>query len=462
MGNGLPDGWTFTTLGDLFELKYGKGLISEKRHSRGSQPVYGSNGVVGKHDATITSGPTIVIGRKGSVGEVHFSPIGCWPIDTTYYVNDFPGQLPPEFWALYLKSLHLGQGERSSAIPGINRDDIYGVEVMLPPLPEQRRIVAMLQELLAKVEACQKRLDRIPLTLKRFRKSVLDAATAGTLTNDWGHGSSEKSNTAKDLNAYIGRSLVSKAKKQPEQTEGHELLTKVVPASWMTPKLDDIFAFIDYRGKTPKKSKQGKRLITAKNIRMGYLSDAPIEYVSEDYYKKWMNRGFPKKDDIFFVTEGATMGFLALNSRDDEFAVAQRTITLQPLSPIDTRAFLYFMMSSYFQKLVQLNATGSAAVGIKGAKFRGLPIPFPPIKEQLEIVLRVGALFALADRIESHYTKAKAHVKNLTPSILVKAFRGELVPQDPNDEPATELLDRIKATHKSIPHEPRRGSKRQG
>lgn len=74
-----------------------------------------------------------------------------------------------------------------------------------------------------------------------------------------------------------------------------------------------------------------------------------------------------------------------------------------------------------------------------------LEVNLPPLPEQHEIVRRVEALFAVADRIESRYKKAKAQVDRLTQSILAKAFRGELVPQDPNDEPASVLLERIKA-----------------
>jgi type I restriction enzyme S subunit len=180
-----PGEWVTTSLKDLFEIRYGKGLPQEKRNHKGKVNVYGSNGVVGTHDASITQGVTIIIGRKGSVGEVHLSPQKCWPIDTTYFVDEFSCGLPPSYWALYLKSLRLGQQDKSSAIPGINRDDIYGIEIPLPPLNEQRRIVAKLEKLLDKVDSCQKRLAKIPILLKRFRQAVLAAACSGRLTEDW-------------------------------------------------------------------------------------------------------------------------------------------------------------------------------------------------------------------------------------------------------------------------------------
>ena len=114
-------------------------------------------------------------------------------------------------------------------------------------------------------------------------------------------------------------------------------------------------------------------------------------------------------------------------------------------------------MSSLFQNLVRLNATGSPAVGIKAARFRGLPIPFPTSAEQQEIVRRVQALFKLADAIEMRVEAATKRADKLTQSILAKAFRGELVPTEAElarregrtYEPASELLARIRSAREN-------------
>lgn len=139
--------WPVVELGSICEFKYGKSLPSAKRLA-GLVPVFGSNGVVDNHDAGITQGPTIIIGRKGSFGEVTYSPQSCWPIDTTYYVDR--SALAPDIdlkWLYYqLPMLGFKRMNRSAAIPGLNREDAYRSKLMLPPLEEQRRIASVLSK----------------------------------------------------------------------------------------------------------------------------------------------------------------------------------------------------------------------------------------------------------------------------------------------------------------------------
>ena len=210
-------------------------------------------------------------------------------------------------------------------------------------------------------------------------------------------------------------------------------------------KLGEIFTFIDYRGKNPKKASSGHRLITAKNIRMGTLINEPIEYVSERTYQSWMTRGFPRVGDLLFVTEGHTMGFVALVNRDDEFALAQRIITLQPPNGIASKYFFYYLMSPIGQRIVKLNATGSAAQGVKGARLRDFAAPFPSLAEQIEITRKIDEMFEHIHGVEESMKMNSRYHQTRDQSILSKAFRGELVPQDPNDEPAAVLLERIRA-----------------
>lgn len=132
-------------LGDICDFVYGAGLPESKRKG-GGVPVYGSNGFVGWHNSAITRGPTIIIGRKGSIGEVHFSTVSCWPIDTTYYIEKT--KIPCNIrWLFYgLLTLNLPAMNKAAAIPGLNRTDAYERSLFSPSIPEQERITAILDK----------------------------------------------------------------------------------------------------------------------------------------------------------------------------------------------------------------------------------------------------------------------------------------------------------------------------
>ena len=145
------EGWRETELGQFAPFNYGKGLRQSDREESGSVPVFGSNGVVGYHDEPWTDGPTVVVGRKGTVGAVHYSPDSCWPIDTTFYVTDVDPEVT-KFKYYLLKSLGLHNMNTDSAVPGLNRNNAHALKVRVPPLPEQRRISHILGTLDDKIE----------------------------------------------------------------------------------------------------------------------------------------------------------------------------------------------------------------------------------------------------------------------------------------------------------------------
>jgi type I restriction enzyme, S subunit len=130
-------------LGDICEFAYGESLIEGKRKG-GTIPVYGSNGIVGWHESAITKGPSIIIGRKGSIGEVHYCPGSCWPIDTTYYVRNTKKPCSIKWLYYLLLSLNLQKMNKSAAIPGLNRDDAYKKLVVYPSVTYQEQIVILL------------------------------------------------------------------------------------------------------------------------------------------------------------------------------------------------------------------------------------------------------------------------------------------------------------------------------
>ncbi|MCY4413150.1 MAG: restriction endonuclease subunit S [Caldilineaceae bacterium] len=143
--------WNLTTVGEFAPFVYGKALPERVRNLEGNIPVFGSNGVVGSHDVALTDGPTIVIGRKGTAGAVHYSPGPCWPIDTTFFLT---GEDPDLIKFVYyaLKTLNLESMNTDSAVPGLNRTAAHARVLKIPMESEQRAIAHILGTLDDKIE----------------------------------------------------------------------------------------------------------------------------------------------------------------------------------------------------------------------------------------------------------------------------------------------------------------------
>ena len=194
-----------------------------------------------------------------------------------------------------------------------------------------------------------------------------------------------------------------------------------LPKGWEWVRLNEIFNFIDYRGKTPVKTENGVRLITAKNIRPGFINKNPEEFVTEETYKKWMTRGLPRNGDLLFTTE-APLGNVAPVNLKEKFALAQRVINLQPFMAFDTSFMLIALMSGTMQNQFWQKATGMTAKGIKAARLKLIPILYPPLSEQDRIVEKVNSLMALLDELEEKRERRNQKRIKLNNASLDKLF----------------------------------------
>lgn len=159
--------WPTVSLGDVAQFRYGRSLSASRRRS-GPVPVYSSNGRVGSPDIPITSGETIIVGRKGSFGEVHRSTVPCWPIETTYYVDRDCTDTDLRWLFHLLQTLGLTELNRAAAVPGLNREDAYRKRLLLPPLPQQHRIAAILDQ----ADMLREKRREAISTLSRLAQSV--------------------------------------------------------------------------------------------------------------------------------------------------------------------------------------------------------------------------------------------------------------------------------------------------
>lgn len=194
------------------------------------------------------------------------------------------------------------------------------------------------------------------------------------------------------------------------------------PKNWNIYQFDDIAKFIDYRGYTPNKTDSGVPLITAKNVRIGFLNVEPREYISQEEYDVRMTRGFPQKGDVFFTTE-APLGYVAILDLDYKVAIGQRLITLQAKNnAYISRFLLYSILSNRFQKELYKKATGTTVKGIKSSILKKIQIPLPPLPEQTRIVSKLDALFARIDKCIALLEENIKHTNALIDSSISGIF----------------------------------------
>ena len=228
-----------------------------------------------------------------------------------------------------------------------------------------------------------------------------------------------------------------------------------LPAGWELCRLVDLYNFIDYRGATPTKISSGIPFVTAKNVKVGYTDYSISEYISQDSYDKRKRRGISCKGDILFTTE-APLGNVALADLS-EFSAGQRLITLQNYSAetqLNNVLFMNFLLSDFFRQQLKEKQTGTTVKGIKAEKLKELMLPVPPFAEQQRIVERIEKLLphiAAYDTAEQKLSKLNAAFPDaLKKSILQAAVQSKLVEQNPNDEPALVLLERMRAEKEAL------------
>jgi len=410
----LPKRWTRTKVGEITIINYGKGL-KEADRAGGIVAVYGSNGIIGYHNKPLTKGPAIIIGRKGSIGEVHFSSDPCWAIDTTYYIDKFDG-INPKFLIFALKNLKLFDLDTSTAIPGLNRNDIYDQCIPLPPLTEQYRIVARVEAFLSQINAARDRLNRVPVIMKRFRQAVLAAACSGRLTEGW----REENNT----------SLISeKIKDNHEMPECFNDSFFQLPENWHFNSLSDLTNSIQY-GYTASANAEpiGPKMLRITDIQDGNVNWNTVPYCecSKENIKKYLLA----ENDILFARTGATTGKSFLIKTCPQSIFASYLIRVRTKTEISSKFLYLFFQSGFYWTQIFDNTSGTAQPNCNASKLASLILPVPPLSEQHEIVRYVNTLFTLADQIEHQVADATNRTEALAQAMLAKAFRGELAETD--------------------------------
>ena len=224
-----------------------------------------------------------------------------------------------------------------------------------------------------------------------------------------------------------------------------------LPKGWAWCKLEAISSLItDGEHKTPRRVNAfcGYYLLSARNIRDGYISLADVDYVDSTEFSRISPRCNPKSGDILISCSGS-VGRCALVCDDNKYVMVRSAAMVSPMI-VNSRYIMFTLQANIIQKQIQSKTKQTAQANLFQESIRNLGVPLPPLAEQKRIVTRIDELFKVADSLGAAVDGVEATSKWLDKKILDLAIRGKLVTQDPNDEPASELLKRIATTsHKS-------------
>ncbi|MBZ0247254.1 MAG: restriction endonuclease subunit S [Cyclobacteriaceae bacterium] len=442
MESRLPNSWTETTLVTIAD--WGSGgtpKATESKYYGGDIPwlIIGdlNDGEIKTSQKKITelglqnssakwvSINSVLVAMYGSIGKLGIAKIQCTTNQAIAFTQNIYGDIPHKYLYYYLFSikrylLDIGKGGTQA---NISQTVLKEVKIPIAPLPEQKRIVAKLDALMEKIESSRERLEKIPIILKRFRQSILSAAVSGKLTEEWREN--------KDYN---------------EETN--------LPSSWDFVLIDRLVRSTksDIRtgpfGTSLKKSEHQAKGVPVWGIESigenGLFTSHNKIFVTSQKAKEL--KSFEVRGGDIIISRSGTVGEICILPDEVPFGLISTNLMKIVLdkSTILPKFFCWLFDGSFIVK-DKLNdlCKGSTRIFLTQTILKQINYPLPSIEEQKQIILRVEGLFGFADKIEARYLKAKAQFDKLPQCLLAKAFRGELVAQDPNDEPASELLERI-------------------
>ncbi len=324
----------------------------------------------------------------------------------------------------------------------------------LPPAAEQRRIVEKLDALTARLGRAREELDRVPVLAANLRAAAVTESFRGTATAEYRAQSTDRAaddaHLASKYEAAAGR-----ARRKPAVSiDWHPDIA--IPSSWRWVSVDQVIARAQYGSSAKTSEEPGVAVLRMGNIQDGRIDFTKLKYLPDDHAEfpeLYLQPGdviFNRTNSFELVGKSAVFG-----GADTPVSFASYLIRVQCCA-VRPKLLAYYLNSAVGRQWVA--AVASQQVGqanVNGTKLRGLGIPLPPDAEQAEMEAWIDNAFARADRMEAEAACARALIDRLEAEILGRAFRGELVPQDPNDEPASALLDRIRAERAAAPRQKR-------
>lgn len=405
--------------------------------------------------ARILPAMTVGLSRTASVGYVFIMgrPMATSQDFVTWTCSD---ALDPRFlmYALLAEGDDIRKFGKGSTHTTIYFPEVKAFHLNLAPKPEQRRIVAKLDSLRARSSRARHELDRIPKLIERYKQAILAKAFSGELTADWRSLNSEAADSEREVHSKEKRRRgLLKTRGTNKILEGLDLIQLPEGWNWIqnhrlaadqsnaicAGPFGTIFKAKDFRD-------EGVPIVFLRHVGEGeYLTRKPT-FMDRAVWTRHHQDYSIYGGELLVTKLGDPPGTACIYPDDIGTAMVTPDVMKMTVDSdvASTRYLMHFFNSPICKSLVQELAFGLTRLRIDLTMFKAFPIPLAPRMEQDEVVRCLDSAFASLNKIATEHARAEHLLPKLDQAILAKAFRGELVPQDPNDEPASKLLQRIK------------------
>jgi len=404
---------------------------------------------VKESSAKVLPAGTVLFSSRASIGKIAIA--GTELATNQGFANIIPSPaLDSKYLAYGLRRFtkdieRLGSGTTYVEVAKSSLKEFY---FPLAPLNEQRRIVARVEALLAESKTAREALVKVPVLLRRFRQSVLAKAFRGELTQ-------------RDPNDEPAQKLLERIRQERNKEKQTTLVENQkeptaelpkLPETWVWTTIGELETFIG-SGITPRGGKKvyvdsGILFIRSQNVHPDGLHLENIAHITPKIHEK-MKRTKVHPNDVLLNITGASIGRSTyIPEKFGEANVNQHVCIIRTGWWIVPAYLSHFLNSTYGQDQIFATESGVTREGLNYAQVRSLWVPLAPVAEQKRVVAKIEEMFSIAKQIEGAVKKAREQAERIDQAILAKAFRGELVPQDPNDEPASVLLQRLKTKTK--------------
>ena len=437
------EAWIESPLGEVSRLRRGYDLPTQDRKP-GSVPIFAANGPVGVHDIHMVKGPGVVTGRSGSIGKVHFINENFWPLNTALYVEDFFGNYP-QFICLLLRSLHLERFSTATAVPTLNRNVVHKEPVKLPPLAEQKRIVAKVDDLMAlcdRLEAQQQEREKRHAAIARASLSrFAEAPTPANINFLFHHSYSISTADLRKsiLTLAVQGTLVKQHSKDESAEEWLRMVTQSIPKAdrqiaeppfpppqgWIWLRVANVFEVAGGIQKTPHRAPRNNAFpyLGVGNVYRGRLDLTNVKEFELELGE--LDRRQLEAGDLLIIEGNGSfneIGRCAKWNGEIKNCVHQNhVIRCRPCDVRIASFVLLFLNSPIGMEMMQrLAITSSGLYSLSVGKIRQIEIPLPPLAEQCRIVKKVDQLMALVDQLESQLAASRAIGKNFSEALVAE------------------------------------------